>query len=242
MQKAYLEQSAHIWKESQTRKRQMYYASKKPTFRMTPNMIEGFKMASLDPYPKYGTAIYIQEDILDYSVLTSIKVETTSITGINIEGMNIYNTYKPPGISWLNGTLPTIPKPSLIIGDFNSHNTTWGYSTVDEVGEVLEEWITCQDLHLIQDLKGPSTFWSARWKAGYNPDLTLITLDDDGIPLLADRTVIGDFPNSQHRLLLTKVSFNLHAYKSLPKIRWNFKKSQLAGLPKICRRDWESNS
>lgn len=77
----------------------MYYASKKPTFRMTPNMIEGFKMASLDPYPKYGTAIYIREDILDYSVLTPIKVETTSITGINIEGMNIYNTYKPPEIS-----------------------------------------------------------------------------------------------------------------------------------------------
>lgn len=79
---------------------------------------------------------------------------------------------------------------------------------------MLEEWITCQDLHLIQDLKG-----KARWKAGYNPDLTLITLDDDGIPFLADRTVIGDFPNSQHRLLLTKVSFNLHAYMLLPKIR-----------------------
>lgn len=192
--------------------------------------IEGFKIACLDPHPKYGTAIYVREDILDYSVTTPIKVQATSIIGITVGCVNIYNTYKPPGTSWPIGTLRAIPKPSLIVGDFNSHNTTWGYSTVDEAGEVLEEWIACQDLHLIQDLKGPCTFWSARWNAGYNPDLTLVTLDNDGHPLPAGRTVIGDFPNSQHRFLLIKVGFNLHAYKSLPNIRWNFKKANWQGF------------
>jgi len=149
---------------------------------------------------KYGTAIYLREDILDYSITTPIKVET-SIIGITIGGVNIYNTYKPPRTNWLTGTLLAIPKPSLIKEDFNSHNTTWEYSTVDEAGEVLEKWIAFQDLHLIQDLKGPCTFWSARWKGGYNPDLALVTLDDDDIPLPADKTVIGDFPNSDHWLL-----------------------------------------
>lgn len=142
-------------------------------------------------------------------------MKTTSIIGITIEGVNTYNTYKPPGTSWLNSTLPTISNPSLIVGNFNSNNTTWGYCTVDEAGEVLKEWITCLDFHLIQDLKGPCTFWSAILKGG-NLDLTLNTLDDDGIPFLADRTVIGDFPKNQHRILLIKEGFNAHAYKSLP--------------------------
>jgi len=83
----------------------------------------------------------------------------------------------------------------LIIDDFNSHNTTWGYDSSNEDGEVLIDWISASDLYLLQDLKGPHTFWSARWNGGYNQDLSMITLDDDGIPFLAERSIISSFPN-----------------------------------------------
>jgi len=94
--------------------------------------------------------------------------------------------------------LPMLHKPSITVKNFNSHSTMWGYDDTDEAGMILENWITSQNLYLIQDLKEQSTFWSARWKAGYNPDLTLVTLDNDGIPLPPERTIIRDFPNSQH--------------------------------------------
>lgn len=144
----------------------------------------------------------------------------------------IYNTYKPPNTSWTYGSLPTLTKPSVALGDYNSHNTMWGYNKSDDAGEVLEEWITSQNLYLIQDLKGPSTFWSARWNSGYNPDLTLVSLDFDGIPYPTERTIIGDLPNSQHRLILIKLGITIPYHKSLQTPRWNFQKANWQGFQK----------
>lgn len=78
-------------------------------------------------------------------------------------------------------------KPSVALDDYNSH-MMWGYDRSDDASDTLEKWIGSQDLHLIQDLIGPSTYWSARWNSGYNPNLTLVSLDTDGILYPATRT------------------------------------------------------
>lgn len=132
----------------------------------------------------------------------------------------------------MHGSLPTISKSSLVLGDFNSHNTLWGYATTDKAGDALEEWIGSQNLYIIQDLKGPKTFWSARWNSGYNPDLTLVSLDSDGLPYPAERSIIGDFPNSQQRLILTKLGTIIPFHKSLQISRWNFRKANWQGFQK----------
>ncbi|KAL4101204.1 hypothetical protein QTP88_021224 [Uroleucon formosanum] len=194
--------------------------------------IQGFQLTCHDDHPKYGTAIYIREDTSPYTIIPPSNINDISFIGINVRGISIFNTYKPPNTSWAHGSLPTIPKPSVVLGDFNSHNTLWGYDTTDEAGEPLEEWFGSQDLYLIQDLKGPKTFWSARLNSGYNPDLTLVSLDNDGIPYPTERTVIGDFPNSQHRLILTKLGATIPYHKSLQIPRWNFRKSNWQGFQK----------
>jgi len=40
------------------------------------------------------------------------------------------------------------------------------------------EWASANDLHLTHDPKQPGTFWSARWKREYNPDLGWVTSVD----------------------------------------------------------------
>lgn len=176
---------------------------------------QGFQIICHDDHPKYGTEIYIREDTTPYTIIPSSKINGTSTIGVNVGGISIYNTYKPPNTSWVHGSLPTISKSSVVLGDFNSHNTLWGYATTDEAGDALEEWIGSQSLYIIQDLKGPTTFWSARWNTGYNPDLTLVSLDNDGLPYPAERSIIGDFPNSQHRLILIKLGTTIPFHKSL---------------------------
>ena len=61
--------------------------------------------------------------------------------------------------------------PNTVIGDFNSHNTSWCYATTDNNGEAVEQWADSCGLTLIHDAKLTKSFNSARWKKGYNPDL-----------------------------------------------------------------------
>ena len=37
-------------------------------------------------------------------------------------------------------------KPHLVVGDFNSHNTLWGYSQTDNDGDAVEIWALSSDL------------------------------------------------------------------------------------------------
>ena len=56
----------------------------------------------------------------------------------------------------------------IVIGDFNSHITSWGYDTTDNHGESVVQWADSCDLTLIYDAKLPKSFNRARWKKGYN--------------------------------------------------------------------------
>lgn len=39
-------------------------------------------------------------------------------------------------------------------------------------------------------------FWPARLRSGYNPGLTMVTIDKSGLLCLAERSVLGEFPPS----------------------------------------------
>ena len=53
----------------------------------------------------------------------------------------------------------------VIIGDFNSHSSTWGYATTNTDGELLEDWAGDNRLSLIHDPKLPSSFKSGEGAA-----------------------------------------------------------------------------
>ena len=59
----------------------------------------------------------------------------------------------------------------IVIGDFNSHSTSWSYNTTDDNGDAVEQWADSYDLTHIHDAKLPKSFNCARWKKCYKPDL-----------------------------------------------------------------------
>jgi len=46
-----------------------------------------------------------------------------------------------------------------------------------------------------------------------------------GIPFLAERSIIGSFPNSQHRLIMIKIGLSFQLNSSRPIPGWNFRKT-----------------
>lgn len=82
---------------------------------------------------------------------------------IDIHGIKVTNVYKPPNQTWPGEVLKCYTHPAIYVGDFNSHHTMWGYSRNNESGEKLQGWAESMNLFLVQDLKGVTTFHSARW-------------------------------------------------------------------------------
>ena len=108
-------------------------------------------------------------------------------------GYHIANVYKPPTEHWNNTNLPPVlPHPAVLVGDFNSHHSDWGYQEADLNGESLQEWALNNDNLLLHNAKQRGTFHSARWQRDYSPDLCWI-LTTVGRSQPASSVVLANF-------------------------------------------------
>ena len=137
--------------------------------------------------------------------------------------MNITSVYKPPPIpfKW-PARCPLSDKIHLVIGDFNSHNTIWGYEANNKDGEAVEEWALAHNLALIHSAKDPHSFHSARWKKGYNPDLVFVT---DRHRQSFKKVVLDPIPKSQHRPILVELVPVVRPVETKPQVRFNYRKA-----------------
>jgi len=98
-------------------------------------------LASVTYHKKYRSATYIRNSISNWEHISTSDINKVSLIKIKIEKINIINVYKPPGVNWLNPTLPHVQNPTVIIEDFNSHHQHWGYNNSDLNGESILEWM-----------------------------------------------------------------------------------------------------
>ena len=87
------------------------------------------------------------------------------------------------------------------------------------------EWSSQLNPSLVIDLKQKRSFHSTRWDREYSPDLCWVT-SYNGQPPQTSVHVLGDFPHSQHRPIVTHVGLRIPLIRSLPKPRWNFRKGK----------------
>ena len=110
----------------------------------------------------------------------------------------ITSVYKPPASEFQWPSLPErCRRPlHLVIGDFISHSTSWGYEQNDYNGDLVEAWAEASNFSPNHDAKQPRYFDSARWKRGYNPDVAFVSTR---IASMCQRGVLDPIPGTQHR-------------------------------------------
>jgi hypothetical protein len=138
--------------------------------------IAGFDFVNHALHPKHGRAMYVRSSV---SSMTSLPSSSFS-DSIQVGGFRIANIYKPPSESWVQTVqLPVLTHPAVYVGYFNSHHQDWGYGEADDNGELLQNWMSCDDMFLVHDSKQRGTLRSARWQCDYLPDLCWVSAIND---------------------------------------------------------------
>uniref|UniRef100_H3AF50 Endonuclease/exonuclease/phosphatase domain-containing protein n=1 Tax=Latimeria chalumnae TaxID=7897 RepID=H3AF50_LATCH len=192
----------------------------------TRGRITGFDLIACNNHLKYGLACYVKQGIEDCTELKHTTIAGVFTTAIRVGELTITNVYKPPLVQRPDPPLPLSQHPSIHLGDFNSHHTMWGYEDDNYNGVAIVQWDSLEDKFPLFDAKDRGTFHSSRWKREYNPDLCFLSKDSKGNPIIASRTVLDDFPNSQHRPSIINVGIKVPVITSTPEPRWNFKKAE----------------
>ena len=86
----------------------------------------GMSLVAERPHNKYGSAVFIRDD-LKVKGISICEEDNVELIKIELCNAIIQSVYKPP-----NQPLQQGNKPHVVIGDFNSHNTLWRYSTQQE--------------------------------------------------------------------------------------------------------------
>ena len=187
-----------------------------------PPNIPGMHLIIHHPSRVHGSAIYarekssiIQSDDLSHGEIEILEAKMKQITIISV--------YKPPPVpfDWpINHNIDN--QICLILGDFNSHSTTWGYSQTNTDGDAVERWAINKNLSLLHDSKDEPSFQSARWRRGYNPDLAFVSARHIGN---FSKHVEQPIPRSQHRPLSVLAKPVLRPTVSNRMNRFNFRKA-----------------
>lgn len=185
--------------------------------------IEEMKLVALRPHRQYGSAIFVRTSLEINSVQITEENDVELLT-IELCNCTVTSVYKPPNaIFKFEKSLNLRAQPAnFIIGDFNSHHTSWGYDVTDDNGQRVELWAESTGVTLIHDPKLPPSFNSGRWRKGYNPDIIFAS---DTVASQCVKEVWRPIPHTQHRPIVCKI-MALTKINEIPYLRrYNFKKA-----------------
>ena len=156
-----------------------------------------------------GSAVYAKPTPIIKEVHPEVTDSLIELITVTLANITITSVYKPPASEFEWPSLPErCRRPlHLVIGDFNSHITAWGYEQNDCNGDLVETWAEASNFSLIHDAKLPKSFDSARWKRGYNLDVAFVStriasMCQRGVldPITRTQTVLSQSPSDRQSL------------------------------------------
>lgn len=162
------------------------------------------KLVAEIPHEKHGSTIFTKL-MLEIKSLDVTHFEGIEILTIELAKCTVTSVYKPPNVPFTFHDPDNFSnsRTKIIIDDFNSHHTEWGYENTNDDREWVEQWADGNQLSIIHDSKLPPFFNRARWKRGYNPDLIMVI---ENIRQQCVKTVAKPILPSQHHPIVSSIN------------------------------------
>ena len=82
---------------------------------------------------KHGSSVFIRDGLKVNNIYVCEEGNVELIT-VELSGVIVHSMYKPPPEPFRLPALGQRNKPHIVIEDFNSHSTVWGYTTTNSDG------------------------------------------------------------------------------------------------------------
>ena len=156
---------------------------------------------------------------------TSSHLDESEHRTINIhtdKPMSITNLYCPNSKKLNLNTIPISDTDHLVVGNLNTHSSSWGYPKMDSRGEDVEEWMIENNLILINNHDDEPSYYSRSWRSTSTRDLAMAT---ETIQREVMREVTKQLGGSDHKpisLTLKQMPIPDNKQKSAS---WNYKQA-----------------
>ena len=105
--------------------------------------------------PSGGSSIFVKSSCPQRNIQLTTELQATAVSVTLDKEITICSIYIPPSFSLktehLDSLLRQLPSPYLLLGDFNGHNILWGNKENNSRGEIIENFITNNDICLMND-------------------------------------------------------------------------------------------
>ena len=170
---------------------------------------------------------YCSQISLNLVNLEAVAVRVSNLVNKTISVCSLYlKPDKPIPVAELDDLVNQLPKPFLILGDFNAHSPLWGDSRQDHRGTVIEKLISNHDLFLFNS--GAQTFLHSAYGTFSAIDLSIAS---PSLALDFGWKVHNDLCGSDHfPIVLSSTSKNSENSSSI----FNLKKTNWTAYKNLC--------
>ena len=102
-----------------------------------------------------GVAVIVNNNVPHHSVKLNTTLQAVAVSISLNKTITLCSIYLPPSsavdIKKLDNLVDQLPKPFILMGDFNSYHTLWGCTNTNDKGRNIEEFVTDHDLVLLND-------------------------------------------------------------------------------------------
>lgn len=167
-----------------------------------------------------GVATYVNNNVTSKEVPLISNFEAVAVIVLLCIEICICNIYlpnsQPLDLHNLKDLINQLPRPFILLGDFNAHSTLWGCSNTNSRGKIIESLLESEDVILLNSMK--PTYYSTAHGTSSSIDLSFCTPDIAPLFLWsAHDTLFG----SDHFPILLEITSHLSC--NLPIIKWNLK-------------------
>ena len=146
-----------------------------------------------------GVAVIVNNNVPHHAVKLDSALQAVAVSISLNKTFTLCSVYLPPSspidIKKLDHLIDQLPKPFIVMGDFNSHHTLWECTNTNDKGRIIEDFITGHDLVLLKS----STYLHPATGSYSSLDLTICRPEifPDGRLLITFMAVIT--PRSKYR-------------------------------------------
>ena len=102
-----------------------------------------------------GSSLLVHSTLPQRQIKLKTDVQAVAVSVTLEKEITFCSVYIPPSYllksEQLTSLLQQLPSPYMLVGDFNGHNVLWGCNDNDPRGELIEDFITKNDICLMND-------------------------------------------------------------------------------------------